>query len=197
MDVDRSCRCARAAPSRSRHRRATADFPKSRAPAEKVKIGRSALLISLVKQGFGIVLYAFPARSYLTYIHIRDLLFYPLSSMLQSIGLRFPFWLKDVIALYAIPAGAIYRSSSVTTASDKESFNRDPDGLRLSLHEAATASSIDPHDLIYRVERSIADPSYRRYRSIRAAVIWPRVVFRTARNFSSAEDVRVPTPKCS
>jgi hypothetical protein len=141
----------------------------------------AATVISLIKNLFVIDLYGLPAELHKQYSILRDWLFYPVVYLLKFLSLPLPDWVKDLIAAYSVPAAAVWRLGVLSGEDDRIWYERDPEGFREMLRDAARSSKIDPDDLIRRVEMGINHWWYFYFRQIRGAVLWPRVVLRQLR----------------
>ncbi len=88
----------------------------------------TATCISLVKNGFTIELNGLPGRILQQYTWLRDMLFEPVVWALRHFGLVLPWWLKDIVVVYGIIAGAFWRS--YTLPSDQHGVLAEPKSLR-------------------------------------------------------------------
>ena len=70
----------------------------------------ASTLISVLRQGFNIQLVGLPNEFYAQYVWLRDTIFWPLTGLLSLISIRLPDWAKDMIALYFLIAGAVWRA---------------------------------------------------------------------------------------
>lgn len=141
----------------------------------------AATVISLIKNLFVIDLYGLPAELHKQYSILRDWLFYPVVYVLKFLSLPLPDWVKDLTAAYSVPAAAVWRLGVLSGEDDRIWYERDPEGFREMLRDAARSSKIDPDDLIRRVEKGINHRWYFYFRQVRGAVLWPRVVLRQLR----------------
>ena len=125
----------------------------------------TATCISLVKNGFAIELYGLPLKIYQQYAWLRDMLFEPVVWVLRHFELTMPWWLKDVVLVYGLVAGAYLRASRAYWWLERLPWDRTMDALywpvtqygmwryRRGVHHGAQVTGADFDRAVQRASR--------------------------------------------